>query len=213
MSNGGFGGIHQKLLTALKDANTDIHDITNEDPACGDSMLLVEFEAVIDPAGQRAGDRAGRPHSRSPRVRGPGRRARVLHHRHPLQSAAYRSGGARAGDRRRSAQPRRDRAAARSRRRSKSACGTAGSGGRTSTRWPPHAGCSPDEVIARHSGRTYRVYMLGFVPGFAYMGRVDPSIAIAAPSRAARARAGRARSASPENRPGSIRSRARADGS
>ena len=25
--------------------------------------------------------------------------------------------------------------------------------------------------------RTYRVYMLGFVPGFAYMGRVDPSIA------------------------------------
>ncbi len=42
-----------------------------------------------------------------------------------------------------------------------------------------HAGCSPDEVIARHSGRTYRVYMLGFVPGFAYMGRVDSSIAIA----------------------------------
>jgi len=40
-----------------------------------------------------------------------------------------------------------------------------------------HAGCTPDEVIARHSQRTYRVYMLGFVPGFAYMGRVDPSIA------------------------------------
>ena len=39
------------------------------------------------------------------------------------------------------------------------------------------AGCSVDEVIARHSQRTYRVYMLGFVPGFAYMGRVDPSIA------------------------------------
>lgn len=42
-----------------------------------------------------------------------------------------------------------------------------------------HAGCSAEEVIARHAGRTYRVYMLGFVPGFAYMGRVDPSIAIA----------------------------------
>lgn len=42
-----------------------------------------------------------------------------------------------------------------------------------------HAGCSAQEVIARHAGRTYRVYMLGFVPGFAYMGRVDPSIAIA----------------------------------
>ena len=39
------------------------------------------------------------------------------------------------------------------------------------------AGCTPAEVIARHSGRTYRVYMLGFVPGFAYMGRVDQSIA------------------------------------
>jgi inhibitor of KinA len=39
------------------------------------------------------------------------------------------------------------------------------------------AGCPAAEVIARHSGRTYRVYMLGFVPGFAYMGRVDQSIA------------------------------------
>ena len=42
-----------------------------------------------------------------------------------------------------------------------------------------YAGCSPEEVIARHSARTYRVYMLGFVPGFAYMGRVDQTIAIA----------------------------------
>lgn len=39
------------------------------------------------------------------------------------------------------------------------------------------AGCSEDEVIARHTQRLYRVYMLGFVPGFSYMGRVDPSIA------------------------------------
>ena len=39
------------------------------------------------------------------------------------------------------------------------------------------AGCSEEDVIARHSGRTYRVYMLGFVAGFAYMGRVDSSIA------------------------------------
>lgn len=41
------------------------------------------------------------------------------------------------------------------------------------------AGCTPAEVVARHAARTYRVYMLGFVPGFAYMGRVDPSIAAA----------------------------------
>lgn len=39
------------------------------------------------------------------------------------------------------------------------------------------AGCTIDDVIDRHASRTYRVYMLGFVPGFAYMGRVDPSIA------------------------------------
>jgi inhibitor of KinA len=39
------------------------------------------------------------------------------------------------------------------------------------------AGCSPDEVIERHTAREYRVYMLGFVPGFAYLGRVDPRIA------------------------------------
>lgn len=39
------------------------------------------------------------------------------------------------------------------------------------------AGCSPEDVIARHSGGEYRVYMLGFVGGFSYMGTVDPSIA------------------------------------
>lgn len=39
------------------------------------------------------------------------------------------------------------------------------------------AGCSEDDVIARHTQRIYRVYMLGFIPGFSYMGRVDPSIA------------------------------------
>lgn len=39
------------------------------------------------------------------------------------------------------------------------------------------ARCSEEEVIALHSIRTYRVYMLGFVPGFAYLGRVDSRIA------------------------------------
>ena len=39
-----------------------------------------------------------------------------------------------------------------------------------------HAGCSKQEVIERHAQRLYRVYMLGFIPGFAYMGRVDPAI-------------------------------------
>ena len=39
------------------------------------------------------------------------------------------------------------------------------------------AGCDTEEVIRRHLSRVYRVYMLGFVPGFAYLGRVDSSIA------------------------------------
>ena len=35
-----------------------------------------------------------------------------------------------------------------------------------------------DEVIRRHTAVAYRVFMLGFVAGFAYMGTVDPSIAM-----------------------------------
>jgi inhibitor of KinA len=35
-----------------------------------------------------------------------------------------------------------------------------------------------DEVIALHTQQTYHVYMLGFLPGFAYMGIVDDKIAI-----------------------------------
>ena len=36
---------------------------------------------------------------------------------------------------------------------------------------------SPEDVAAIHSARSYRVYMLGFVPGFAYLGTVDERIA------------------------------------
>ena len=36
---------------------------------------------------------------------------------------------------------------------------------------------SPDEVVAIHTAATYRVFMLGFLPGFAYMGVVDDRIA------------------------------------
>jgi inhibitor of KinA len=35
---------------------------------------------------------------------------------------------------------------------------------------------SADEVIRIHASRTYRVYMLGFLPGFAYLGEVDKRI-------------------------------------
>jgi KipI family sensor histidine kinase inhibitor len=37
--------------------------------------------------------------------------------------------------------------------------------------------CTSEEVIARHTAVTYRVYLVGFVPGFAYMAEVDPRIA------------------------------------
>lgn len=37
-------------------------------------------------------------------------------------------------------------------------------------------GLSMDEVIQIHSGLTYRVYMLGFAPGFPYLGGLDPRI-------------------------------------
>jgi len=40
------------------------------------------------------------------------------------------------------------------------------------------ASCSEAEVIVRHSAQSYRVYMLGFLPGFAYMGSVPPDLAM-----------------------------------
>ena len=40
-----------------------------------------------------------------------------------------------------------------------------------------HAGLSESEVVARHSGADYLIYMLGFTPGFPYLGGMDGSIA------------------------------------
>jgi len=64
-----------------------------------------------------------------------------------------------------------------------------------------HAGMTEAEVITLHAAPVYRVYMLGFVPGFAYMGTVDPRIA--APRRSTpRLRCPQARSALLAARPG-----------
>jgi len=38
-------------------------------------------------------------------------------------------------------------------------------------------GITPDDLVQRHSAPVYRVYMSGFLPGFAYLGGLDPSIA------------------------------------
>jgi len=40
-----------------------------------------------------------------------------------------------------------------------------------------HCGLSPEEVVARHAAAEYRVYLLGFVPGFPYLGGLDPRLA------------------------------------
>lgn len=39
------------------------------------------------------------------------------------------------------------------------------------------AHCTAEDVIARHLAVEYRVFVVGFVPGFAYMAHVDPRIA------------------------------------
>lgn len=38
------------------------------------------------------------------------------------------------------------------------------------------AGLPVEEVVRRHAGRDYRVLAMGFVPGFAYMGMMDPRL-------------------------------------
>jgi len=38
-------------------------------------------------------------------------------------------------------------------------------------------GLSPAQLIEKHSAAVYRVYMIGFMPGFTYLGGLDPSIA------------------------------------
>lgn len=41
-----------------------------------------------------------------------------------------------------------------------------------------HAGISVEEVVARHTGKVCHCYMIGFLPGFAYLGGMDESIAV-----------------------------------
>lgn len=37
---------------------------------------------------------------------------------------------------------------------------------------------TPEDVVARHAGGEYRVLMIGFAPGHAYMGGLDPKLAV-----------------------------------
>ena len=40
-----------------------------------------------------------------------------------------------------------------------------------------HNSLSPEEVVRIHTGTVYQIYMLGFIPGFAYLGGMSPRIA------------------------------------
>lgn len=40
------------------------------------------------------------------------------------------------------------------------------------------AGLTPEDVVRLHTGRDYRVYMMGFTPGFAYLGELDERLAV-----------------------------------
>jgi inhibitor of KinA len=42
---------------------------------------------------------------------------------------------------------------------------------------------SPQEIIDLHCGVTYRIYMIGFLPGFPYMGKIDNRLEIPRKSR------------------------------
>lgn len=39
-------------------------------------------------------------------------------------------------------------------------------------------GLSEAEVVRRHAGGHYRIYMMGFIPGFTYLGGLDPALAV-----------------------------------
>lgn len=41
-----------------------------------------------------------------------------------------------------------------------------------------HHGLAPEEVVRRHKAHSYRVYMIGFQPGFAYLGGLDETISL-----------------------------------
>lgn len=144
---------------------------------CGDSMLLVEFAPVIDPLiNERAIALATRLRARQPRgVRdvAPGY-CTVGIYFDPLQTdlraleAAIADEGAAV-----------ETVVAESPRTPVEIGVTyGGEAGPDLAAVAEHAGCTPAEVVERHAARTYRVYMLGFVPGFAYMGRVDATIAM-----------------------------------
>ena len=139
---------------------------------------------------QRPGGRVRRGHRPRPSAPGSARlagrhRRRAASRRHragadlPLAAGLLRSARYLAGR-----ADRRDRGAGRRRRRAgrhrpaRGRCPfvTHRSWRRISQRSQNRSGLSQDEVVRRHAGATYQVYMLGFLPGFAYLGDLDAAL-------------------------------------
>lgn len=53
-----------------------------------------------------------------------------------------------------------------------------------------HKGLSPHEVIDLHCAVEYRIYMIGFLPGFPYLGKIDPRLGMPRKMRPAPVTAG-----------------------
>ncbi|HUE85650.1 MAG TPA: 5-oxoprolinase subunit PxpB [Vicinamibacterales bacterium] len=144
--------------------------------SCGDTMLLVEWEQVIDPViNQRAIGLAARLEARlGPLVRDivPGYCSLGIHFDPLLTDIAALE---RTIDE--EARELRDVDATADRSVIEIPVRYGGTEGPDLENVAEWAGCTAAQVVERHASRTYRVYMLGFVPGFAYMGRVDSSIA------------------------------------
>ena len=144
---------------------------------CGDSLLLVEFAPVIDPlVNERAIALATRLRDRHPRgVRdvAPGY-CTVGVHFDPLQTDLLALETAIADE----AAVVETVVAESPKAPIEIAVIYGGEAGPDLAAVAEYAGCTAADVVERHAARTYRVYMLGFVPGFAYMGRVDATIAM-----------------------------------
>lgn len=146
--------------------------------ASGDTMLLIELEARIDPAvNERAIRIAERLHARlgsSVRDIVPGYRTIGIHF-DPLRTdsseleAAIQQEAA-AAEAMSAATPHHV---------IEIPVVYGGAGGPDLHHVAEWAQMTAEQVIAIHAATEYRVYMLGFVPGFAYLGRVDERIAAA----------------------------------
>ena len=60
--------------------------------------------------------------------------------------------------------------------KSKFPCATAALTAPISRRWRSRSGLSIDELVKRHTQADYIVFFLGFQPGFAYLGGLDPTL-------------------------------------